>query len=377
MEYNFMAYSAKVKGSDVLTPVSEIDLRSLTEARDDTDTYLSIYTSANRDARLFVASRLKAIRRALPKDLEDHFDKALQMAEPALVSEPAKGERGCVIFASAAKGFLRIYRLSVELEPIVVWDRSPFVLPLARLRRDYEDYGLLLLDSQEARLFLVRSDVIEEKEKASIDLMNRHKKGGWSQMRFNRLRRGAIKSFLSQLIDDLQGWEELPKVKGLVIAGQSEARSQFMEMLPPSLKSRVLDEVNLSIKTPRGDLVRLGDEVVRSKRSKERALAEELKDAVLKGQPAAYGLKEVKEALEEGRVNHLLISEGFALPGMICVSCHHVHSEGDRCPTCGGEMAALKLEEIYEMAERTGADVVLVEDEFLESIGHVGATLRY
>ena len=109
-----------------------------------------------------------------------------------------------------------------------------------------------MLDSQEARLFLVRSDVIEEKEKASIDLMNRHKKGGWSQMRFNRLRRGAIKSFLWQLIDDLQGWEELPKVKGLVIAGQSEARSQFMEMLPPSLKSRVLDEVNLSRKKTSG-----------------------------------------------------------------------------------------------------------------------------
>ena len=122
--------------------------------------------------------------------------------------------------------------------------------------------------------------------------------------------------------------------------------------------------------------MKLSDEIVRSKRSKERALAEKLKDAVLKGLPAAYGLKDVKR-LEEGRVNHLLISEGFALPGMICVSCHHIRSEGDRCPTCGGEMAALKLEEIYEMAERTGADVVLVEDEFLESIGNVGATLRY
>ncbi len=372
-----MEHGAKVKDGELLTPVSEIDLRSLTEARDIKDTYLSIYAAADRDSRLFVASRLKAIRKALPNEFKDYFDKALQMAEPALASEPAKGEKGCVVFASAAKGFLRSYRLSVKLEPMVIWDRSPFVLPLARLRRDYEDYGLLLLDSQEARLFLVRSDVIEEKEKVSIDLMNRHKKGGWSQMRFNRLRTGAIKSFLGQLIDDLQGWEKLPKVKGMVVAGQDEARSQLMEMLPADLKSKVLEEANLSIKTPPRDLVKLGDEIVRSKRSKERALAEKLKDAVLKGLPVAYGLKEVKKALEEGRVNHLLISEGFALPGMICVSCHHIHKEGDKCPTCGGEMAALKLEELYEMAERTGADVVLVEDEFLESIGYVGAMLRY
>jgi peptide chain release factor subunit 1 len=63
---------------------------------------------------------------------------------------------------------------------------------------------------------------------------------------------------------------------------------------------------------------------------------------------------------------------------MICMSCHHVHVEGEKCPTCGGEMAALQLEELYEMAEKTGAEVVLVEDdEFLESIGHIGAILRY
>ena len=95
--------------------------------------------------------------------------------------------------ASAQSGFLHVYRVGVELEPLVVWDSSPFLLPLARLRKDYEDYGLLLIASQEYRLFLVRSKVAVEKEKRSIDLMNKHKKGGWSQMRFNRLRRGAIK----------------------------------------------------------------------------------------------------------------------------------------------------------------------------------------
>jgi peptide chain release factor subunit 1 len=36
------------------------------------------------------------------------------------------------------------------------------------------------------------------------------------------------------------------------------------------------------------------------------------------------------------------------------------------------------LEELYELAQRTGAEVEFVEeDEFLQSIGGVGAILRY
>jgi peptide chain release factor subunit 1 len=63
---------------------------------------------------------------------------------------------------------------------------------------------------------------------------------------------------------------------------------------------------------------------------------------------------------------------------MICTSCHHIDSEIEKCPTCGGEAAALSLESLYEQAERMGAEVVLVEDDdFLESLGNIGAILRY
>ncbi len=41
-------------------------------------------------------------------------------------------------------------------------------------------------------------------------------------------------------------------------------------------------------------------------------------------------------------------------------------------------MQALSLERLYEQAERTGANVKIVDgDEFLEAVGGVGALLRY
>ena len=376
-----MEFYVKVKEDPKITSLTEIDLHSLAEIRDEKDTFLTVYFgNTGRDSdQSFVASRMSAIQKALPKDLLEAFQDTLDMVEVALSAPGVKGERGRVIFASATAGFKHVYRLSVEPEPLVVWASSPFLLPLARLKEEYEDYGLLLIDSQEARLFLVRSDLLEENEKASIDLMNKHKKGGWSQMRYNRLRKGQISSFFTQLIEDLQKNEDLTKMRGLVVAGPGDAKGQLVEMMPQALKDKVIGTVDISMDASSKELVNIGKDFAHEEElSREKVLAEKLKEAVLRGHPAACGLAEVGNALKDGRVNYLLISEGFALPGMICTSCHHIDSVVEKCPTCGGEAAALSLESLYELAERMGAEVVLVEDDaFLESIGNIGAILRY
>jgi peptide chain release factor subunit 1 len=304
-----MEFNVKEKEDPRLTSLTEIDLHSLAEIRDTKDTFLTIYfgaTGRDRD-QSFVASRLSIIQKAMPKDLLEAFQETLGMVEAALSAPGIKGERGRVIFASATAGFLYVYRLSVEPEPLVVYDSSPFLLPLAKLKEEYEDYGLLLIDSQEARLFLVRSNLLEENENASIDLMNKHKKGGWSQMRYNRLRRGQIDSFFTQLIEDLQKNEDLTKMRGLVVAGPGEAKGQLIEMMPQALKDKVIGTVDLSMDASSKDLLNLGKDFTHEDQlSREKVLAERLKEAVLRGHHAAYGLAEVGNALKEGRVNCLL-----------------------------------------------------------------------
>ena len=132
-----------------VTSLTDIDLHSLAEVKDEHDTFLTVYFgTAGRDSdQPFVASRLSAIQKALPKDRKVAFEETLGIVEQALSAPAVKGERGRVIFASVPNGFLQIYRVSMEPEPLVVWDRSPFLLPLAKLREEYQDYGLLLIDS--------------------------------------------------------------------------------------------------------------------------------------------------------------------------------------------------------------------------------------
>jgi len=376
---------------DSLVPVTGIDLAALSEIYDEMDIYLSIYMKSASRAELdashsFVASRFKAMEKSLPADLREALRSSISLAEVAIGSLPLKGERSRVIFACGPLSFLHLYRLGLEVEPLVVLDTSPFLLPLARLRDDYEDYVLLLLDSQESRLFTIRSHILQEESHSSIDLMNKHKKGGWSQMRFNRLRKGAIKSFLGQVAEDVLGLEHLANMRGLVIAGPGDAKSQLVEMFPLQVKGKVMAMLDVPMGTAPADLVKMGDQVALEKeRSLSRKTADDLRSAVRKGQLSAYGTDQVRDMLMQGRVNFLVLLGNFVIPGWICEKCQHFQEgrQPENCPHCGGRTSRVNvLEELYELAQRTGAHVEFVdedvdEDEFLHSLGGVAAILRY
>lgn len=96
---------------------------------------LDYLNTIKREDGSLVNARLKAISKTLPEDLEKAFVRTWEMVKPTLEAAAVKGERSRIIFACASEDLVRIYRLGVKLEPTVVLDDSPFLLPLARLRR--------------------------------------------------------------------------------------------------------------------------------------------------------------------------------------------------------------------------------------------------
>jgi peptide chain release factor subunit 1 len=307
----------------------------------------------------------------------------MAMVDDLLFRKPIPGERGRIVFASAPATHLAVYRIGIEPVRAMVLDTSPFLLPLAKMRDDYMDYGVLLLDSKEARLFCVRSNVPEEMAHLSTDLMNKHKKGGWSQMRFNRLRKGAIRSFLSEVVEDVQDSCSRYRTRGIVIAGPGDAKRQFIEMLPVEMKKRVLAVVDLSIDAPEKDIVVVGDEIaLEDERARSMERAEELRAEILKGGLAVQGVEATKDALNAGRVNVLVLLKNASIPGWICERCQIFEARKrppETCPTCGGPTSSVNVvEELYELAVRAGAEVEFVEeDACLASSEGVGALLRY
>ncbi|WP_340819956.1 Vms1/Ankzf1 family peptidyl-tRNA hydrolase [Methanolobus sp. WCC4] len=371
-----------------LLPVSDIDIRALAEIYDEKDVYLSVYLPVSGREnehlnRIFADSRLSSIRKVLPSEIRSELERTFEMAEPYISGPPISAEKGRVIFASSSNSFLNVYRLAVEPERSMVLDTSPYLLPLAKLRTDYEDYGVLLVDSQEAKFTCIRSDLAEEKKHLSTDLMNKHKKGGWSQMRFNHLRKGAIKSFLSEVAENVQGTCDQLQTRGLVLAGPGDVKQQLMDMLPQDVQQKVMGVIDVPIDIPQDELVEAGDAVLQeSEHSGAIRVAEEFRSAILKGGLAVHGIEAVRDALEQARVNTLLILEDSSVPGWLCERCQNLQANSrppKECDRCGGPTSAVDVvEELYELAQRSGAKVLFVEKEdFLDSDDVVGALLRY
>jgi len=371
-----------------LTPVTEIDIRELAEIRDEKDVYLSVYlpTASREDEaanRSFVDARRRAIKDAISGEMRSLFKETMEMVDELLFARPTNGERGRIVFASAANSFLQVYRIGIEPVRAMVLDTSPFLLPLAKLRDDYSDYGVLLLDSKEARLFCVRSDVPEEMDHLSTDLMNRHKKGGWSQMRFNRLRKGAIKSFLSEVAEDVQESCSRHQTRGLVVAGPGDAKKEFLEILPAQMVKKILAVVDLPIDAPPKEIVEVGDEIaLADERARSMKRAEQLRSEILRGGLAVQGVEATRDALNAGRASVLVLLKDASIPGWICERCQALEARRrppSACPSCGGPPSPVDVvEELYELAVRTGAEVEFVEeDACLASSDGVGALLRY
>jgi len=74
------------KESPNVTSLTDIDLHALAEVEDEGDTFLTVYfgTTGRDSHQSFVASRLSAIQKALPKDRKVAFEETLDMVEHAL-----------------------------------------------------------------------------------------------------------------------------------------------------------------------------------------------------------------------------------------------------------------------------------------------------
>ncbi len=110
--------------------------------------------------------------------------------------------------------------------------------------------------------------------------------------------------------------------------------------------------------------------------------AEELRAEILKGGLAVRGVEATRDALSAGRVSVLVLLKDASIPGWICERCQALEARRrppEVCPSCGGPASPVDVvEELYELAVRTGAEVEFVEeDACLASSEGVGALLRY
>jgi len=263
--------------------------------------------------------------------------------------ESLRDVHGLAVFSSLPAGVLEVVRLHTPVEPLVVVDSIAWLEPLASQSSD-GSWGIAVASRRAGRLF--RGDAARLTEFAAFQdpLHRRIAAGGLSQDRIERRIDNQVAVHARHVATRLLRAHQRRRFDHLVIVAANEVwplvehsvpdelRRVLAGTIPEDLEKASLEHI-LSVVRP---------VIERTERTSEHDLAGRLERGLATGRAAA-GPGDVRAALEQERVETLLVSEDHP------------------------------AEHAIEAAERQSAGVVVVryEREWLERHGGIAATLRW
>jgi peptide subunit release factor 1 (eRF1) len=170
-------------------------------------------------------------------------------------------------------------------------------------------------------------------------------------------------------------------VRRVLVGGTDENVKLFCGLLPKAWQSLVMGtfpmSMTASLPEVRARALELG---IQAEKEREKRQVERLITLAAKGNGAVVGLEDTLDAANNGRVQMLVISEGYRKNAFRCKSSGllTIRPEED----CSGEE---DVEAVYDVVEslvnqvlRSGGDVdVVMSSPELEKVGSIGAFLRY
>ncbi|MDY6931115.1 MAG: peptide chain release factor aRF-1 [Halobacteriota archaeon] len=287
-------------------------------------------------------------------------------------------------------------------------DSRFFLEPLEDMLSEKKTYGLLVLDKREATVGLLVGKRIEVLKHMTSSVPGKHGRGGQSQRRFERLREIAIEDFYNRIashVNDVLVPIDHKVLKGVIIGGPSPTKEEFIkgEYLHHELRKKLLGAFDVSYTDESGlsELVdQAGEKLYEIDLMKEKRATSKFMRELVNSNLAAYGEEEVRRKLQDGAVDILLISEDLrrTRAKIGCTNCDYERDETfkdldfenldlSNCPKCGSGLIVEEESDIVmefsELAERTGAEVVMVSTDFEEgsqiyrAFGGIAAVLRY
>jgi peptide chain release factor subunit 1 len=291
--------------------------------------------------------------------------------------------RGLALFSCAARDLFEVVPLPVRVRSRVVVNEQPAVAQLEAIAEESRRYGVLLVDRQRARMFVFELDeLVEHTEQqageTSRDYDNRgeRERGDVANhvdaMASAHVRSAAALAF--SVFQD-QGFEHL------VIGAPEDLGKEVEGALHAYLRERLRGRINV---TPQASLDVIQKAVVAceeaTERDKEAALVRRLLDTVGAGGRAVTGLGAVLTALNERRVEHLIVSHEFETEGWRCEETGFLYDVRPHRSADGPGLKPIQdvVEEAIDDALGQGAKVeICVGNADLDVHGRIGALLRY
>jgi len=279
-------------------------------------------------------------------------------------------------------------------------DSSFYTSPLEEMLEPDKVYGIITMDNKEATLAVLSGKKYIILSSLSSAVPGKIHAGGQSAHRFEHLRIEAQNEFYMRISERINK-EFMPyfdKLKGIIVGGPGASKRKMVEreLIDYRLRDKILGFLDITYTDESGikEMIDSSEDILRETEIKiEQAIVKRFMEAVVKTGLATYGSKEVIEAINEGRVDTVLISEAFGwdfceYECLVCNKVFTIYTTKTNCPFCNSDNTEFiedvdPIEYFSELVKKTGAKIEIISrdtnegEQFFTGFGGLGAILRY
>ncbi|MCH2641711.1 MAG: peptide chain release factor aRF-1 [Candidatus Thalassarchaeum sp.] len=374
---------------------------------------------AIHDVRQQLAQEIGQASNIKSKQTKKHVSDAIESAASAINNMRETPQHGIAIFT----GHVIVGNNKTRMTTIVLDDPpEPFrsfryrcdstfeVTQLEDMLIDKTCYGIFVIDRGEAAYGLASGKSVHCQEEMQSNIMGKHRQGGQSAQRFERLIEEHAHKFFKRAAEHASDyWLGLiENMEGIIIGGPGATKDQvlkgeFFHHEIAKLVRKPTFDVGYSNESGLRELVqRAGGLMHEIELDAERQLVDQFLAEIMKQHPkATYGEMMIRSALEQGAVDTLLLSEGLrkVRQAYVCRQCQHGWQittdrlvEIPNCPSCNAASDQVRedpdntislMDELTTLAGHSSSKVKLISMDteegatLMEAFAGLGALLRY
>ena len=371
------------------------------------------------DVRHQLANESGQARNIKSNQTRKHVIDAIESASAVLANRRDAGEYGIAIFTGHVivgnnKSRMKTYVIEDPPEPFTSFryrcDSSFETSQLEEMLIDRTAYGLIVIDRGEGAYGLASGRTVHCKNHITSLVPSKHRQGGQSQQRFERLIEEAADKFFKKVTERAcEYWlPMLSDLKGIIVGGPGATKdfvinNGYLHHEIQKIVKKPLFDVGYSNESGLRELVQnAGDLMDQIELDEERQLVDRFLKEIMQAHPkATYGEMMIRSALEQGAVDTLLLSESLRKKTVFfnCRQCKHEWSltaEGvipiPDCTSCGADSDQVRededkeielIDELSTLANQSASNVRLISTDSEEGMtlkqafGGLAALLRW
>ena len=352
----------------------------------------------------------------------NHVQDALSRTVEHLKLYKEPPENGLVIFCGAIPTGKGIGTEKIEISSVVPpkavqinlyrCDDHFWIDHLKDMMKDDKVIGILSLDTQEAGFGILTGDRWEVVESLTSGVAGKHRQGGQSARRFERLRDNELNEYYRRVADYAQKiFIDEYDVKGIIIGGPGPTKEGFIreEYLDYRLQNNVIAVLDSSYSGSEGvrELIdKVNDQGIMAdyRLMEEKKIVKRFISEVYSGKGLGiYGIYDVITSLKNGFADLVIVNDDITIlrVEIKCNKCQNIKESfiernelnslkqeltSSTCPSCGSQDLELSEQDIIEHLEElslmSGSRLEVIsgkteEGAQLASLGKIGAILRF